>query len=361
MTDDNLKTLLDRHAAFWSRAPVDRPLLNTSTQSEESRYDLTGLNITLADGTTLSVQDEPLTPDMMDPTLMLDVQEFPNGALARVSDGTQVVDDLLVTRAPLTKMTWVEAIMGCPVIPKLDTGSIYSAPYLESAGQASNIPPPEESPWLSLLQDYTRALVENSGGSYQVVQCLQRGPIDLVSALMGHSEMCYAIADEPVELHALSELCAETFVTVARAQEAIIPELEGGRCTPFGVWAPGTFVRTQCDVTSSVSAKMYEEVFFPYDVQICQQFDYSAVHLHSGYLHTIDVFLKDKYPTAVQVSLDTGSTPYTVHDLIPVFARVLEVKPLFIQGRLTASELDELLEKLPPRGLMVSTTIPDEE
>jgi hypothetical protein len=106
---------------------------------------------------------------------------------------------------------------------------------------------------------------------------------------------------------------------------------------------------------------MYEEVFFPYDVQICRQFDYSVVHLHSGYLHTVDVFLKDKYPTAVQVSLDTGSTPFTVHDLIPIFARILEVKPLFITGHMTTGELDELLERLPPRGLMVSTATLDDE
>jgi hypothetical protein len=99
---------------------------------------------------------------------------------------------------------------------------------------------------------------------------------------------------------------------------------------------------------------MYEEMFFPYDVQICEQFDYSVVHLHSGYLHHMDVFLKGKYPSAVQVSLDTGSTPWTVHDLIPIFARVLEVKPLFIQGVMSKAELDEMLERLPYRGLYIS-------
>ncbi len=361
MNDEELKSLLKRHEAFWSRAPVDRPLLNVSNRSRESTFELTGLEITLADGTNLSKQDEPLTPDMLDPTLILDVQEFPDGTRARASDGTPIVDDLLLTRAPMGKMTWVEAIMGCPVIPELDTGSIYSEPWLENIEQAAEIPSVENNPWLSLLQDYTRALVDDSERSYQVVQCLQRGPIDLISALMGHTEMCYAIADQPAELRALNELCTETFITVAKAQEALIPKLEGGHCTPFGVWAPGTVVRTRCDVTSSVSAKMYEEVFFPYDVQICRQFDYSVVHLHSGYLHTVDVFLKDKYPTAVQVSLDTGSTPFTVHDLIPIFARILEVKPLFITGHMTTGELDELLERLPPRGLMVSTATLDDE
>jgi hypothetical protein len=298
---------------------------------------------------------------MIDPHVVLDVQEFPRATRQGPANGPQSVGDLLVTRAPLGKMAWVEAVLGCPIIPRLDTGSIYSAPYLEGPDQLSRIIPPEESPWLALLLESTRHLVEESGGRYQVVQCLQRGPIDLVSALLGHSEMCFAVYDDPTGLRSVVEFCTSAYLEVARAQDAIIPRLDGGVCTPFGVWAPGSVVKTQCDVSSSVSAQLYEEFFFPYDVEICKSFDYSVVHLHSGYLHTVDVLLKDKYPSAIQVSLDTGSTPHTVHDLIPVFQRILEEKPLFVQGRMAPRELDEILEQLPARGLYVSTATLDED
>ena len=65
---------------------------------------------------------------------------------------------------------------------------------------------------------------------------------------------------------------------------------------------------------------------------------------------------KDRYPTAIQVALDTGSTPFTPIDRIPIFARILEEKPLFIQGVMTRRELDTLLERLPSRGLYISPT-----
>jgi len=352
-----LEALLERHAAFWARSSVDRPLLNVSTFTPESAYELRGLDLPMADGTVLSTQDSALTPEMVDPHVIVDVQEYPRRVEAGTSGGPQRVDDLLLTRAPLVKMVWVEAVLGCQVIPKLDTGSIYSVPFLDGPEQVSRILPPENSPWLELLEETTRHLVEDSRGEYQVVQCAQRGPIDLASAVLGHSEMCFAILDKPAELRALTEVCTEAFITVVKAQEALIPPLNGGYCTGYGVWAPGTVVRTQCDVTSSLSAKMYEEHFLPFDVEICKGFDYSVIHLHSGYLHTVDVLLKEKYPTAIQVVLDTGSTPYTVHDLIPVFARILEEKPLILQGSMTPRELDEALEKLPPRGLYVSTDI----
>jgi hypothetical protein len=361
MAELDVNTIIEKHTAFWNRDSVDQPLLNVSSIEGDTRYDLQGLSITLADGSELFEQDEPLTPDQLDPSTILHEGEFPLRTRPASDNGPLIVDDLMVTRAPLGKMAWVEAILGCPIVPKLDTGSIYSAPYLRSPGELDKIPSLNDNAWYDLLLEFTRQLAEDAAGSYQVVQCLQRGPIDLMSALLGHSRMCYAIYDEPEQMKALTEKVTEIFIEVAKGQEALIPKLNGGICTPFAVWAPGTVVRTQCDVTSSVSAKMYEEVFFPYDVEICKNFDYSIVHLHSGYLHTVEVLLKQEYPTAVQVSLDTGSTPFTVHDLIPVFARVLEEKPLFIQGKMTQPELDELLEVLPPRGLYISTSTMNEE
>ncbi len=354
MPDADLQALLDRHRDFWARAPSATPLLNISSAEDSLFAPLHGIEIPLTGGTVLSIQGEPLSADMIDPALILDVEEFPLRTGAGTGEGPLIVGDLLVTRAPLGKMTWVEAILGCPVIPRLDTGSIYSAPYLERPADYATIPPPEESPWFALLAEYTRLLVEDSRGDYQIVQCLQRGPIDLVSALLGHVEMCLALYDEPDDLRALTEFCTEAFIKAARAQQSQVPTLEGGYCNPFGIWSPGTAVRTQCDVASSVSPAMYEEFFFPYDREICRTFDYSVVHLHSGYLHHIEVLLKDEYPTAIQVSLDTGSTPFTVHDLVPTFARVLEEKPLIIQGEMTHDELDELLDELPSQGLCIS-------
>ena len=144
----NQETLLSRHAAFWERAPDDGPLLHVARSDEETRYELRSLDLPLADGTVLSAQDEPLTPELIDPSLILDVLEFPRRQQSSGSGGPETVGDLLVTRAPLGKMACVEAILGCPVIPKLDKGSIYSAPCLDSPEELSKIPSLEQSPWL---------------------------------------------------------------------------------------------------------------------------------------------------------------------------------------------------------------------
>jgi hypothetical protein len=166
--------------------------------------------------------------------------------------------------------------------------------------------------------------------------------------------MCIAIYDDPENLRDLAECTAEAFIKTAVIQQSQVPTLEGGYTNPFGIWSPGTVVRTQADVVSSVSAQTYRDIFFPWDKYICEQFDYSIIHLHSGYLHHVEVVLEDPYPTAVQVSLDTGSTPFQVNDLIPIFKRILEVKPLIVMGDMTRDELNKLLDNLPHNGLCIS-------
>ncbi len=80
MSDVDLDTLLTRHEEFWSRASVERPLLNVSTPTEETSYELRGLSLPLADGSILSTHDAPLAPEVFNPGLILDVQEVPTPA-----------------------------------------------------------------------------------------------------------------------------------------------------------------------------------------------------------------------------------------------------------------------------------------
>ena len=80
-----------------------------------------------------------------------------------------------------------------------------------------------------------------------------------------------------------------------------------GYVNPFGIWAPGTVVRTQCDATAFLSAGHYAEWYLPYDERICEAVDYSIIHLHSCSLHTVDVLLEVERPHAIQVTLGVGA------------------------------------------------------
>jgi hypothetical protein len=312
----------------------------------------------LADGKAVD-EDMPLTPEQLDPMLLVDLDESPNRTRAQPDRPGAISGDVLVVRSPYGRMCWVEAVMGCPVAVRVDSGSIYSEPYLEGPAELGRLPSHDENGWLDLLTELTQALVDNSDGVYYVSLPLMRGTIDLVAALLGYERMCLSLFDEPKQLRALIERCVDAYMAVADEVYRVIPRVEGGTVSRFNVWAPGSVAITQCDASAATSARQYEEFFYPFDAETCARFDYSVVHLHSGYLHTIDTLLQAEYPTAIQVSLDTGSTPLTPHDLIPHFKKVLEKKPLFITGPCTRGELDEMLGSLPHKGLCIVAELTD--
>ena len=55
------------------------------------------------------------------------------------------------------------------------------------------------------------------------------------------------------------------FVETLRAQLEVIDTIAGGYVNPFGIWAPGTVVRTQCDASAILSPDHYADWFLPWD------------------------------------------------------------------------------------------------
>jgi hypothetical protein len=140
-------------------------------------------------------------------------------------------------------------------------------------------------------------------------------------------------------------------VRVLRAQLDIISPVEDGYVNPFGIWAPGTTVRTQCDASAFLSPRQYAEWFLPYDQRISEAVDYSVIHLHSGSLHTVQPLMTVEHPLAIQVSIDPEPASPPVPQLVPAFRHILAGKPLIVDGPMSRQDADLLLEELPHDGL----------
>ncbi|MHB1417009.1 MAG: hypothetical protein ACYC1C_17310, partial [Chloroflexota bacterium] len=174
-------------------------------------------------------------------------------------------------------------------------------------------------------------------------------------------ETCLATADVPDVIHQLLDETTDVFIATAKGQAELVPLFHGGHCSYFGIWAPGTVVRTQCDMSALLSPKTYAELVVPFEEKVCRPFDYSVIHLHSGFLHTVDALLEAELPTCIEIALDTGSTPVTVRDLVPVCRKILARKPLIFEGHMGAEELEYVLDNLPAAGLYVNAMLDEEE
>jgi hypothetical protein len=254
------------------------------------------------------------------------------------------------TEAPYVRVPWVEAILGVPIRATIQGGSMRTRASVRDWSEWRARANGQGESWRARLLELTELLVARSGGRYAVVQTLMRGPSDLAEAVLGPELMSYALVDHQRELREFLDEVTSTFIAVLWEQLVRIPPLQGGMVSPFGIWAPGTVVRTQCDATAFLSAGHYAEWFLPYDVRICEAVDLSIIHLHSCSLHVVDVLLGVERPHAIQVTVESGPNVPSLAELLPVFGRILAKKPVIIDGPLSPDDVEMLQEELPPGG-----------
>jgi len=246
--DEEGLALASRHRRWWQR--------QGALMAWVSDAPLGDLWLPLSDG-SLAGHDLDLTPDMLDLDRLAGEPQEP-GPLQRNQDR-------FVTVAPYTRVPWVEAILGCPVRATIQGGSMRTRSFVADWEEWRARRGQLHQGWLDALKELTAMLAERSAGRYAVVQTLMRGPSDLAEAILGPELMCLSMYDHPGELRAFLETVTEAFITILNAQLERIPPVDDGYVNPFGIWAPGTVVRTQCDASAFLSPTQYKEWFLPYD------------------------------------------------------------------------------------------------
>jgi hypothetical protein len=337
--DDRGKAMLQRHIAWWQRGAM---LYHVEPDVPMGR-----LWLPLADGSDAQ-EDMDLRPEMLDfDRLAGEVQE--RGPL-------RWIGDMIATHAPYARVPWVEAILGCPIRATIIGGSMRTRSYI-SHWEAWESTSHWDQAWYDALIKLTEMLVQRSNGRYAVAHTLMRGPSDLAEAVLGPELMSLSLYDHPQELRRFLDQVTAAFIRVLRGQAACIPAVEGGAVNPFGIWAAGSVVRTQCDASAFLSPRQYAEWFLPYDIRICEAVDYSMIHLHSGSLHTVPALLAVERPHSIQVSIDPEPSGPPVTSMVPIFRQILARKPLVITGPMTPLEAQTLRRELPSGGLYLHASL----
>ena len=135
-----------------------------------------------------------------------------------------------------------------------------------------------------------------------------------------------------------------------------VPAFAGGSVL-YGIWAPGTTVRSQCDNAALLSPAIYDDLLVPQDEEVCRHFDYPLIHTHSCFIRmAAEPLLRVAGLAAIQVSLDYPGGP-SVGELLPALQRLNSCRPLILTGPVTATELEVLRAELSPRGLSLQVDL----
>ena len=129
------------------------------------------------------------------------------------------------------------------------------------------------------------------------------------------------------------------------AQRRLTPPFYGGQALGFyHIWAPGTAIWFQDDLSAILSPKLYRQFFLDSARLILAGHDHTAVHLHPNSFFILDELLTLENLKAVQVNKDISGPG--IKEMLPVLAKIMQTRGLILWGDLTVEDL-ELVKQEP--------------
>jgi hypothetical protein len=348
------RALLDRHCAFWRR-DEHASFLRVSTQNQPSLP----VGLPQRDGRVITTAMH-VTPDMVVPELLIEQAErvdlsAPGGInllhsqyLAFVGQG-----DAPPQARPLTKIPWLEAMLGCPIA--MTAGHIWSERYggdpQEVIARGANL---EHNAWFQLYLEFVRQLPPRLGNRFLVsANTLLRGTCDLVAAIMGVPEAAVGWLDDPSFMARLLRVCTDAILTVVEAGYKALAPTHGGYVTTWDLWGPAPIVATQADHSSLLSARIYEQQILPYDLDVAACCPLSIFHLHNNGLHVAPALMQRPEITVMEVVIDPYPTGKRKVWEVEMLQRIQQHKPLILNTAFpTYAESEWLLGQLDRRNLL---------
>jgi hypothetical protein len=308
----------------------------------------------------LLVYGRRITPEL------LRVADFLPDYERQFAQAEELGQDGFWTAEPYTGIPWMEAMLGCEVYaqeesfiskPPAAAGSDPGGRLGWAAAHARFDP---ANAWFRKYMEFVDVLAEHSAGRFTVGQPIMRGPTDMLGALLGQTELIFALADDPAGVGRLAARVADVFLAVIREMQKRVPAFHGGAAMGFyHVWTPGPCIWFQDDLSAVLSPGLYREHFIPLAERICAAYDWTGVHLHPSSFFIIDDLMKLEGLRAIEINKDVGGP--SVAEMLPVLKRVLERKNLILWGDLSLDDLALARRELPCQGLFFNIVAPDLE
>jgi len=237
--------------------------------------------------------------------------------------------------------------------------TIWQGPVIERIEDADRVRfDPENRFWRNHLEAVD-CFIERCRGREPLGMTDFGGPADWIGTLMGTSNLCLAVAENPDAVRDFALRLADVFRDLWDIVYARVAPHFDGTCNWLPMWGPGRLGVVQDDLSILFSPAVYREVFIPAIRRMASHFEKTLFHFHNGCIHQLDNLLAVPEISAIQFGMDPAMPPIVSYEA--ALRRTQEAgKGLFI-GVLEPADVRPLIERLDPRNLLLLTTAPDDD
>jgi hypothetical protein len=266
--------------AWWRFEPVDRPMLVFTTPR------------------AMPLPYTPTSPPVDDQQRRLDFDAVLARAEERFAQTAYLGECFPYVTADLGPGS-ANTFLGSE--PMFDPNTVWYQPAFSSLPEAS-IRLNEQNLWWQWTLKATRQAAARAEGKYLVAIPDLIENLDTLAALVGTSNLLYALKDRPEEVHRLQqELLPVWDAIFERLYQIISPQRNGNSFMAFNIWGDGKTAKLQCDFSAMISAEMFAEFVVPYMNQQIAGLDYVLYHLDGPCaLQHLDLLCEMKGINAIQ-------------------------------------------------------------
>lgn len=339
----NIETKVERHNIYWEGKKQDAPLITM-------RYGNVFHNKMFRANDHLLKKGLVITPDMIDTdAYMADYERL-------FAEYDKIEQDGIYSAEPICGFPWIEAMLGCKV---LGTESSFVTEHIFNGIENVVLPENlEETEWYKIYFELHEKINKLGAGRFTSGAPIIRGVTDTLGALMGQSEMLYAMFENPEDVE---RLYGDINVMIRKLADDLykyVSPVAGGYVMGFfNVWTPEKNMWYQEDLSALFSPPYFDEFLKKTSEDVIRGYKYNYVHLHPASFHLLDGMLEVEGLTGFQVNKDNNGP--TAREMIPEFRKILGAdKRILIKGSLTYEDADAIIENLEPYGVAIQSFSP---
>ena len=241
--------------------------------------------------------------------------------------------------------------------PFVDWNTVWYQPCIKDPDNYGSIRfNPENNYWLDLHLKFIDEAIQRSHGRWLVGVPDLIENMDTLAALRGDNNLFFDLIERPEWVYGRLGEINEAFYKAYDIFYERVKDSQGGSIfNPFNIWGPGKTVKVQCDISASLSPKMFRRFVVPHLDAQCKWLDFSLYHLDgTTCLQHLDILLELDSIDAIEwtpqdQSQPTGGNPHWYDLYRKIKSAGKSVQVIGVEE----DELLPLLDAIGPQGTYV--------
>lgn len=213
---------------------------------------------------------------------------------------------------------------------------------------------PNNNRWLDVHQNLIAAGLKQAQGQYPVCLPDLIENLDVLAALRGDTPLLFDLVERPAWVsNRLAEI-NESYFQVFDRFYAQIKFAGGNVFTAFNLWGPGKTAKVQCDISASISPRMFRRFVVPHLETQCRWLDFAMYHLDgTTCLQHLDALLEIDALKAIEYTPQAGRPQGGSPEWYGLYRRIRSANKSVQAVGLEPDTILPLVDAVGPQGLFI--------